>query len=89
MRSLERVVISTAVYAISLLINVVLNAVFIFGLLGFPAMGVEGAAIATLIARISEFVIVIIYDRCFNKVLKFKISFLFAFPETIDRWAPD
>ena len=78
MRSLERVVISTAVYAISLLINVVLNAVFIFGLLGFPAMGVEGAAIATLIARISEFVIVIIYDRCFNKVLKFKISFLFA-----------
>ena len=35
-------------------INMALNAVFIFGLLGSPAMGVQGAALATLIARIVE-----------------------------------
>lgn len=42
--------ISTA----AVLINIVLNAIFIFGLFGVPAMGVQGAALATLIARIIE-----------------------------------
>ena len=44
--------ISTA----AVLINIVLNAVFIFGLFGVPAMGVRGAALATLIARIAELI---------------------------------
>lgn len=39
----------------AVLINIVLNAVFIFGFFGLPAMGVQGAALATLIARIIEF----------------------------------
>ena len=38
----------------SVVINILLNAVFIFGLLGIPAMGAEGAATATLIARVIE-----------------------------------
>lgn len=38
----------------AVLINIVLNAIFIFGLFGVPAMGVQGAALATLIARILE-----------------------------------
>lgn len=60
-RSVERVVISTVVYGSSLLCNIVVNAVLIFGLLGFPAMGIEGAAIGTLVARILELIIVLIY----------------------------
>ena len=40
---------------ISLIINGSLNYVLIFGKLGFPSLGVEGAAIATLVARIVEF----------------------------------
>lgn len=38
----------------SLSVNAVLNYIFIFGKLGMPAMGVHGAAIATLISRIVE-----------------------------------
>lgn len=38
----------------AVIINIVLNAVFIFGLLGIPAMDVQGAALATLIARTVE-----------------------------------
>ncbi|MFA9378074.1 MAG: MATE family efflux transporter [Lachnotalea sp.] len=62
MRSVERVMISTIVYLVSLILNIALNAIFIFGLLGFPAMGIRGAAIATLIARAVEMIIVIVYE---------------------------
>ena len=37
--------------------NVFFNWVFIFGHLGFPAMGVVGAAVGTLVARIIEFLV--------------------------------
>ncbi len=40
-------------------VNLVLNYVFIFGKLGFPAMGVVGAAVATVVARLVECSIVI------------------------------
>lgn len=63
MRSVERVIISTVVYASSLICNFVLNAILIFGLFGFPTMGIEGAAIGTLVARMLELVIVLIYMR--------------------------
>ncbi len=61
LKSIERVTISTMVYGISLFVNIIVNAVLIFGLLGFPAMGIEGAAMGTLIARILELLIVIFY----------------------------
>ncbi|MDL2254476.1 MATE family efflux transporter [Ruminococcaceae bacterium OttesenSCG-928-I18] len=61
MRSVERVVVATAVYFISFVTNVVLNALLIFGLLGFPAMGIAGAALGSTLARALELVIVIVY----------------------------
>lgn len=47
------------------IINILLNAVFIFGLFGLPAMDVKGAALATLIARIIELLwcVVISYKK--------------------------
>ena len=50
---------------IALAVNTVLNLVLIYGLAGFPALGVKGAAIATVIARISEmlYLIVITHTR--------------------------
>ena len=51
----------TIINALAVVINIFLNWVFIFGHLGAKPMGVEGAATATLIARITEFTLTIIY----------------------------
>lgn len=50
-------------------LNLVFNSLLIFGLFGFPRMGVEGAALATVIARFTECAIVILWththaERC-------------------------
>ena len=46
----------------AVIINIVLNAVFIFGLFGAPEMEVQGAALATLISRVVELLWVVIYS---------------------------
>lgn len=76
MRSVERVVVATVVYLASLLCNIVMNSIFIFGLMGVPAMGVRGAALGTLCARILEVVLVAGYARFFNKDIKLRISYV-------------
>lgn len=76
MRSVERVVVATVVYLMSLICNIILNAVFIFGLFGLPAMGVRGAALGTLCARILEVVLVAGYARIFNKEIKLRMKYV-------------
>jgi putative MATE family efflux protein len=48
------------ILGVSMLLNTFLNWIFIFGRLGAPALGIEGAALATLIARIVELSITVI-----------------------------
>ncbi|WP_242956970.1 MATE family efflux transporter [Flavonifractor sp. An82] len=60
-RSMENPKLGMVVFAISMSTNTFLNWIFIFGNLGAPAMGVEGAAVATLLSRILEFVITMTY----------------------------
>ncbi len=76
MRSIERVMISTGIYSISLLINVGLNWILIFGNLGAPKMGIRGAALATLTARISEMLMAMLYAHFRNHVVKIRFSYI-------------
>lgn len=82
MRSIERVTISTLVYFVSFIANIILNAVFIFGLLGCPAMGVSGAALGTAIARLIELCIVIYYSRVCNK----EVQIRFQYFKSTEKW---
>jgi putative MATE family efflux protein len=62
--------------AVALISNIILNYGLIFGNLGLPALGVRGAAIATVIARFIEFSLLIGYVYIVKKdyVLKFNIA---------------
>ncbi len=60
LRGVERVRLPLVATIISLVINACLNYVLIFGKFGAPAMGVRGAAIATVIARIVEAAIIFV-----------------------------
>jgi len=47
----------------AVLVNLVFNYILIFGKLGIPALGVEGAAIATVISRFAEMFVVVIWTH--------------------------
>lgn len=78
-RSVELVKISVVVNLSSFVTNVFLNWVLIFGNLGAPALGIRGAAIATLTARTLEFVITFSYIFFIDKRLGFRPKHLFLF----------
>ena len=56
-RSTENPVLGMVVFAASMLLNTFLNYILIFGKFGAPALGITGAALATLTARVVEFLL--------------------------------
>mgnify|MGYP002541376731 CR=1 FL=1 len=64
-RTIERPTLALVTSIMSLIINTVLNYILIFGKLGLPALGVEGAALATTITRLIELIVVttVLYTR--------------------------
>lgn len=77
MKSVERAKISTLISSLALFLNVFLNAVFIFGLLGAPKLGVIGVAIATVIARTVE-ILLCLLDFFRGRIFKPDFSILFG-----------
>lgn len=73
-RSVETARIGLYISCMALVINVCLNYVFIFGHFGFPAMGVRGAALATLVSRILEMCVGVGYVFFVDKKLRFGLK---------------
>lgn len=76
LKSMERVVISTICYGTSLVFNFCINAILIFGLFGVPALGIVGAAIGTLSARLLELVIVAIYTYRIRNFIRIRPRYM-------------
>ena len=77
LRGVEQVKISMVVYGTSFFVNVFFNYCFIFGKIGFPALGIPGAAWGTVIARVWECAVVLFYMCRIEKVVEFTPSWLF------------
>lgn len=60
-RSIENTLVPMVASFVGLITNGILNYIFIFGKLGFPVMGVKGAALATVIARVLECAVLLIH----------------------------
>ncbi|MCL2398645.1 MAG: MATE family efflux transporter [Defluviitaleaceae bacterium] len=73
LRSVRIVKMPVVVFSISLIISASLNYVLIFGHFGFPALGIAGAAIATVSARFVEIIIIAVYVLKFEKKLALRL----------------
>ena len=76
LRSIGVVKIGYVISFSTLCINGVLNYCLIYGNLGFPELGVRGAAIATLVSRCEELLIVAVYLRFFERRLHLRLRSL-------------
>ncbi len=65
---------------VSFFFNVGCNYIFIFGKLGLPAMGVRGAALGTLCARVVELIVCAVYMLRFEKDMKWRPNNLCKLP---------
>jgi putative MATE family efflux protein len=78
-RSIAQATTPTIISAFAVAINATLNYILIYGKLGMPAMGVAGAAWATLIARAFEMVTIIIVLYSQNSPLAARLKEMFNF----------
>lgn len=76
LRSVGKIVFPSALYVVSLLVNVMMNAAFIFGLSGLPRLGVVGVALGTVSARAVEVILCFVYSAA-GKDIKFRLKNLF------------
>ena len=74
LRAVETVRVAFYISICTFFINCSINFVLIEGRFGAPRMGVRGAAVGTLVARIVELAVVIFYLAFADKKLKLKIS---------------
>ena len=74
-QALGNMTITMFVLAIGAIINIILDPIFIFGYLGFPTMGVAGAAVATICGQISGLLIYLLYYQKKKDSIPLKIQF--------------
>lgn len=76
LRSIGKVAVSTAMNVLAFSLNILLNAVFIFGLFGAPKLGAMGVAIATSLSRVIELAACLAVSA---KSMEVKLDFRYLF----------
>ena len=78
LRCVETVRIGAFVAAMALVLNVLFNWLLIFGKLGFPRLGLRGAAWATLISRLCELAVAVVFTWRIDRKLRLTLRDLCA-----------
>ena len=76
LRSMGRVAVATALNVAAFSLNILLNAVFIFGLFGAPKLGAAGVALATSLSRVVELGLVFFAS---SRIPDVKLNFSYMF----------
>lgn len=72
-----RTVYSMITQGTGAVLNIILDPIMIFGYCGMPALGVKGAAIATVIGQCVAFILALIFNIKVNKEVNIRISKIF------------
>ena len=75
MKNSGRTAKSTIYGSVAVVINIGFNAIFIFGLAGFPAMGIAGAALATTVSRALELLLTI-YENMHRSLVCVRLKYI-------------
>ncbi len=76
-------VFSSSVMVCSSIANIILDPLFIFGLGPFPAMGIAGAAVATVIAQAISTIVYLGYLLSNRAGYEFRISYFLPYPKIV------
>lgn len=74
LQSTGKTLLSMVSQMVGAVINIILDPILIFGLLGFPAMGVKGAAIATVFGQIVAMFMAIHFNLSRNREIRFRLK---------------
>lgn len=67
------------------IVNIILDPILIFGLLGCPAMGIRGAAIATVIGQMIGAVVALLFNRFKNPLIHVRLkNYSFKWQDVVD-----
>ena len=86
LRNSGRASIATVISSTAVVLNILLNALLIFGLLGLPALGAIGAALATTVTRVVEFLWVLAETARPDRIKLRRHYFLGSCPLNAEYW---
>lgn len=84
MKNTGRALLSTIYSSSSVILNIIINAILIFGLLGFPKLGIAGAAIATSISRGVELAL-ILFENVRQKEIRIRMKHILRPPSWLQK----
>ena len=74
LQSTGKTAYSMVVQLVGAVANIILDPIMIYGLLGFPEMGVRGAALATVSGQIIALIVGVVINRKFNREIKVSLK---------------